>query len=89
MKHRIDARVVVLRCCLAILVAGAALFASPGLVRLAFAQDDKPTCTVTCGSQSCTGNQSYCTCSCHWLTNSPVCKCTAAPAEPVDQTSVS
>lgn len=90
MKQTMDVRVAVLRSCLALLVAGLALFASPLLVQRLYASEDGDvTCTATCDNGSCTGNQPYCTCSCHWLWKTPRCNCASAPAEPVDQTPVS
>ena len=84
MKKRIDVRVLVLRSSLALLAAGIALFATPLLVQRAYASDGEVTCTATCRNGSCTGDQPYCLCSCHWFFATPICNCTAE--KPVDQT---
>lgn len=81
MKGNTDRRSLVLRLALALFVCGGALFVSPSLVRGAVFADGEVTCTATCEGGSCTGNQTYCVCSCSWFFKLPVCNCTSAPPE--------
>jgi hypothetical protein len=81
MKDNSGRRALVLRFALALLACGAALAFSPNLVQQSFASDGDVTCTATCSGGSCTGNKTYCVCTCSWFFGLPVCNCTNAPPE--------
>jgi hypothetical protein len=81
MKSRLDPRSFILRTVLGLVFVAAAVFVSPFFLRHAYASDGDVTCTASCNGKTCTGNQPYCVCTCHWLWGTPVCNC----SQPVDQ----
>lgn len=71
MRHS-TLRGTLLKTAFALLFLAAGLLAAPSFMQRAYASEDE--CSANCRNGSCSASGA-CTCSCSWMTGSPICSC--------------